>query len=301
MVQKSRRIPVHGWLVVNKTAGHTSSAVVQKLKWLLNAEKVGHAGTLDPDATGILAIALGEATKTIQYLTQDLKGYIFTVALGASTTTDDASGQVIQTSSYRPDDKTIRKICKCFLGKIKQVPPTFSAVKIKGQRAYQIARKGYTNFKLAERDLWISELEMLERINEDKVKMKLICGKGGYVRSIARDMGEKLGCFGHVIDLTRVSSGPFSISHALLDKFIFEENVEKVFQHIRPVDSTLGHLAKIECTLTEANEIQHGKAIKLNTYSKDETMAFVCFMGTPIAIGKILKERFYPKKVLRLL
>jgi len=301
LARKSERRPIHGWLIVNKTAGHTSSAVVQKLKWVLNAQKAGHAGTLDPDASGILAIALGEATKTIPYLTNDLKGYIFTVSLGTSTNTDDATGDIIDKSSIRPTNHEIQEACKTFLGNIKQVPPIFSAVKVNGQRAYKMARMGAKNLNLVARDLWVEELKILERTDKNNVIMKLVCGKGGYVRSLARDLGRNLGCFAHIATLKRVSSGPFSLSKSLSDKFIFSENVAKIKDSILPVDSALKNLHRFECTIEEANDINNGKAIDINFSLVRGADIFVSYKTTPIAIGQIVQHKFYPKKVFRLL
>ena len=210
MARKKGR-EVSGWLVVDKPAGVTSTTVVNKVRWALDAKKAGHAGTLDPAATGVLAVALGEATKTVPYITDALKCYRFAVRMGAATNTDDAEGEVIATSDQRPTDDQIRVGLAAFRGDIQQVPPQFSAVKVDGERAYALARAG-EEMDLAARDLWVESLELIERPEADTVILQMVCGKGGYVRSIARDLGQALGCLGHVLWLRREWSGPFEAS-----------------------------------------------------------------------------------------
>ncbi|MEO6299055.1 MAG: tRNA pseudouridine(55) synthase TruB, partial [Paracoccaceae bacterium] len=188
---------VSGWLVVDKPAGITSTSVVNKVKWAFGAQKAGHAGTLDPAATGVLAVALGEATKTVPYVTDALKCYRFVVTFGAATSTDDAEGEVVETSASRPSDAEILAALGGFRDEIQQVPPQFSAVKVDGARAYDLAREG-EEMDLAARPLWVERLEMIGRPDADHVELEMICGKGGYVRSIARDLGRLLGCLGHV-------------------------------------------------------------------------------------------------------
>ena len=208
MARKKKGRDVSGWVVVDKPAGLTSNAVVGKLRWAFGAKKAGHAGTLDPAATGVLAIALGEATKTVPYVTDALKAYEFTVRFGVATNTDDAEGEVIETSDNRPSDDEIRAELPAFEGDILQVPPAFSAVKIDGERAYARARAG-EEVELAARPLWVESLEMTGRPDADHVTLRMVCGKGGYVRAVARDLGRALGCLGHVTTLRRTWSGPF--------------------------------------------------------------------------------------------
>ena len=199
---------VSGWLIVDKPAGITSTAVVNKVKWAMAAQKAGHAGTLDPAATGVLAVALGEATKTVPHITDALKCYRFMVRFGAATTTDDAEGSVIATSATRPGEDAIRAALPAFRGQIEQVPPQFSAVKVEGERAYDLAREG-ERLDLAPRPLWVDSLDLIDRPDPDHALFEMVCGKGGYVRSIARDLGAALGCLGHVLWLRREWSGPF--------------------------------------------------------------------------------------------
>ena len=205
---------VSGWLVVDKPAGVTSTDVVNKVKWAFGAQKAGHAGTLDPAATGVLAVALGEATKTVPYITDALKCYRFVVTLGAATTTDDAEGAVTATATQRPADADIAAALARFRGDIQQIPPQFSAVKVDGARAYDLARDGEA-LDLAARPLFVDRLDLIARPDADHVELEMVCGKGGYVRSIARDLGQALGCLGHVLWLRRTWSGPFHASDGI--------------------------------------------------------------------------------------
>ena len=191
MARKRKGRPVHGWLIIDKPSSVTSTAVVNKARWAFQAQKAGHAGTLDPLATGLLAVAFGEATKTIALAQEGLKTYRFTVRLGQRTTTDDSEGDVIATSDRRPGDDAIGAALAAFEGQIEQVPPQFSAVKVDGERAYDLARDG-VEMELAARPLWVESLRLIARLDADHAELELICGKGGYVRAIARDLGEAL-------------------------------------------------------------------------------------------------------------
>ena len=203
MARRKKGRALSGWLIVDKPLGITSSAVVNKAKWAFDAQKAGHAGTLDPEATGVLAIAFGEATKTVPYVTDSMKAYRFTVRLGQATNTDDGEGEVIRESDLRPSADEIRASLPEFSGDIMQVPPQYSAVKVDGERAYKRARDG-EEMELAARPLFVESLELVEMPDADHAVFEMICGKGGYVRSIARDLGQALGCFGHVVQLRRV-------------------------------------------------------------------------------------------------
>lgn len=213
MARRKKGRDISGWLIVDKPAGVTSTTVVNKVRWALDAKKAGHAGTLDPTATGVLAIALGEATKTVPYVTDAMKAYRFTMRLGSATNTDDTEGEVIATSDTRPTDAEIIAALPAFTGNIEQVPPQFSAVKVDGERAYARAREG-EEMDLKSRPLLVESLQMISR-DGDLLVLEMVCGKGGYVRSIARDLGATLGCLGHVDHLRRIWSGPFEPSDGL--------------------------------------------------------------------------------------
>ena len=206
---KRKGRPVSGWLVLDKPVGMGSTEAVSKVKWLFEAEKAGHAGTLDPLASGMLPIALGEATKTVPYVMDGTKVYRFAVAWGEERTTDDLEGPVSRSSASRPDEAAIRALLPRYTGVILQVPPLFSAIKIEGERAYDLARDGET-FEIPPREVEIDRLDLVETTPEGHAVLEVECGKGTYVRSLARDMGRDLGCFGHVAWLRRVEVEPFT-------------------------------------------------------------------------------------------
>lgn len=292
---------ISGWLVIDKPAGPTSTAVVNKVRWALQAKKAGHAGTLDPDATGVLAIALGEATKTVPYITDALKAYAFTVRLGQATNTDDAEGEIIATSDKRPTDVEIKAALGAFVGDVMQVPPKFSAVKIDGQRAYKLARDG-EDVEIAARPLWVEELVITDRPDGDHVTLEMICGKGGYVRSIARDLGNALGCFGHVRDLRRIWSGPFEASDALT-----LAQVEKMAQspeldaHLRPVADGLAELPEVRATPEGAIRMRNGNPGMV--FASDVEYGDECWAsldGVPVAVGRYKAGELHPARVFNL-
>ncbi|MFT4716890.1 MAG: tRNA pseudouridine55 synthase [Paracoccaceae bacterium] len=289
---------ISGWLVIDKPAGITSSAVVNKAKWAFDAKKAGHAGTLDPEATGVLAIAFGEATKTVPYITDALKAYRFTVRLGQATNTDDTEGEVIHTSDSRPTDAEIKTALAPFIGDIRQVPPKFSAVKIDGQRAYKLARDG-EDIELAARDLWVEALEFIGRPDPDHVELELTCGKGGYVRAIARDLGEALGCYGHVNSLRRIWSGPFETSDGiefeLLDKLAKTGELD---QYLLPLETGLTDLPELRLTPEGAAKLRNGNpGMVLSSDVEYGDEAWASLAGQPVAIGIYMAGELHPTRV----
>ncbi|OIQ27261.1 MAG: tRNA pseudouridine(55) synthase TruB [Alphaproteobacteria bacterium MedPE-SWcel] len=298
MGRKRKGRDISGWLVVDKPAGLTSTAVVNKVRWAFDAKKAGHAGTLDPDATGVLAVALGEATKTVPYITDAMKAYTFTVTLGAATNTDDAEGEVIATSETRPSDDEIKEALLGFIGEIQQVPPKFSAVKVDGQRAYKLARDG-EDVELAARPLWVEELVMLDRPDADHVILEMTCGKGGYVRSIARDLGERLGCLGHVLKLRRTWSGPFDAEDGITLEQI--DNLAKspeLDQFLRPLEEGLGDLPELKCTDQGAVRLRNGNpgmVIASDVEYGDE--AWASLNGQAVAVGIYKAGELHPSRV----
>ncbi|MAW08185.1 MAG: tRNA pseudouridine(55) synthase TruB [Halobacteriovoraceae bacterium] len=301
MGRKRKGRDISGWLVVDKPAGLTSTAVVNKVRWAFDAKKAGHAGTLDPEATGVLAVALGEATKTVPYITDAMKAYTFTVTLGAATNTDDAEGEVIATSAVRPSDEEIKEALLGFLGEIQQVPPKFSAVKVDGQRAYKLARDG-EEVELAARPLWVEELVMLDRPDADHVVLEMTCGKGGYVRSIARDLGEKLGCLGHVQQLRRIWSGPFDAEEGVSLEQIDElAKSPEIDQFLRPLEEGLADLPELKCTAQGVVRLKNGNAgmvIASDVEYGEE--AWASFEGKPIAVGVYKAGELHPSRVFQL-
>ena len=206
--RKKKGRPVSGWLIFDKPKGMGSTEAVSKIKWLFKAEKAGHAGTLDPLASGMLPIALGEATKTVPYVMDGTKIYRFTVTWGAERTTDDLEGEVSAASDNRPDEAAIKALLPKYTGVIQQTPPKFSAIKIAGERAYDLARGG-EEVEIPSREVEIDRLELIERPDDATAIFEVECGKGTYVRSLARDMGRDLGCYGHIADLRRTEVAPF--------------------------------------------------------------------------------------------
>jgi len=299
MGRKRKGRDISGWLVVDKPAGMTSTAVVNKVRWALGAAKAGHAGTLDPEATGVLAVALGEATKTVPYITDALKCYEFSVRLGQATNTDDAEGEVIAESTTRPSDDQIKENLNAFIGDIMQVPPKFSAVKIDGQRAYKLARDD-EDFEIAARPLFVESLVMLDRPDDDHVLLEMVCGKGGYVRSIARDLGAALGCYGHVEWLRRVWSGPFEATDGIsveeIDRLAKQPELD---EHILALEIGLDDLPEVTTTVEGATKLRNGNPGI--AFPKDEIEygdeCWASLDGHAVAIGRFKGGELHPSKV----
>jgi tRNA pseudouridine55 synthase len=289
---------ISGWLVVDKPAGVTSTTVVNKVKWAFSAQKAGHAGTLDPAATGVLAIALGEATKTVSLITDALKCYRFVVTLGAATTTDDAEGTVIATSDLRPTDADILAALPAFRGDIDQIPPQFSAVKVDGARAYDLAREG-EEMDLASRPLWVDRLDLISRLDADHVELEMVCGKGGYVRSIARDLGRVLGCLGHVQWLRREWSGPFTASEGIsladIDRLAQTEELDS---WLKPLELGLADLPEMTATPEGAVRLRHGNpGMVIGPSLPYGTEAWASYQGRAVAVGHYRGGELHPSRV----
>ena len=288
---------VTGWLIVDKPAGVTSTAVVNKVKWALSAQKAGHAGTLDPDATGVLAVALGEATKTIPHITDALKCYRFRVTLGAATDTDDASGVVIATSAQRPTDAGIETALGAFRGAIQQVPPQYSAVKVDGERAYDLARDGEA-MDLAARPLWVDSLTMLGRPDADHVDLEMVCGKGGYVRSIARDLGQALGCLGHVQWLRREWSGPFRADQGVtMETVEAEAKTDALDARLLPLELGLQGLPEFHATPEGAVRLRNGNPGQVIGHADWGTEGWASLDGLAVAVGHYRGGELHPSRV----
>jgi len=298
MGRKRKGRDISGWLVVDKPAGMTSTAVVNKVRWAMDAKKAGHAGTLDPEATGVLAVALGEATKTVPYITDALKAYTFTVRLGQATNTDDAEGEVIAESAARPTDDDIKQALSPFIGEIMQVPPKFSAVKIDGQRAYKLARDG-EDVELTARPLWVEELVLVDRLDDDHVVLEMTCGKGGYVRSIARDLGAALGCHGHVRELRRIWSGPFEAKDGLNIEQIDEmAKTTALDEYLHPLETGLTDLPELKCTPEGATRLRNGNpgmVLASDVEYGDE--AWASLDGQAVAVGIYKSGELHPSRV----
>ncbi|QJF49931.1 tRNA pseudouridine(55) synthase TruB [Roseobacter ponti] len=292
---------ISGWLVVDKPAGITSTSVVNKVRWAFDAKKAGHAGTLDPDATGVLAVALGEATKTVPYVTDALKAYEFTVRLGQATNTDDAEGEVIAQSDLRPDDEAIKEALQSFIGDIEQVPPQFSAVKIDGERAYKRARDG-EEMEIAARPLYVDSLLLTDRPDADHVMLEMVCGKGGYVRSVARDLGAALGCFGHVRELRRTWSGPFDAADGLTLQQIDEmAKTPALDAHIKPLEIAFTDLPEVRATQEGAVRLRNGNpGMVMAPGVEYGDTCWASFDGRAVAVGTYRSGELHPTRVLKI-
>ena len=301
MARRRKGRDISGWIVIDKPAGKTSTAVVNKVRWAFQAKKAGHAGTLDPDATGLLAIALGEATKTVPYVTEAIKAYEFTIRLGASTNTDDGEGEVIASSDLRPSDDEIRAALGNFTGDILQVPPKFSAVKIEGQRAYAMARAG-EDVELAPRALFVESLALISRPDPDHAALEMVCGKGGYVRSIARDLGKTLGCFAHVETLRRLWSGPFDLEDAVtLDQIEALAHSPELDDYLMPLEIGLADLPELPTTAEGAQRLANGNpGMVIAADAEYGDLAWASHQGRPVAVGVYKAGELHPTRVFRL-
>lgn len=292
---------ISGWIVIDKPAGVTSTAVVSKLRWALDAKKAGHAGTLDPAATGVLAVAFGEATKTVPYVTDAMKCYRFQVRFGAATTTDDAEGEVIGTSAARPADAEIEAALPAFRGDIMQVPPQFSAVKVDGERAYDLAREG-EQMELAARPLFVESLILTGRPDADTAEFEMVCGKGGYVRSVARDLGRALGCLGHVQWLRREWAGPFSVTDAqTLETIERLARTPELDALVQPLEIGLEDLTEVRATAEGAVRLSHGNpGMVIATGVEFGEEVWASYEGRPVAVGRYMGGELHPARVFNL-
>jgi tRNA pseudouridine55 synthase len=297
MARKKGR-DISGWLIVDKPAGITSTSVVNKVRWALDAKKAGHAGTLDPDATGVLAVALGEATKTVATITDALKCYDFTVNWGAETTTDDASGEITRTSETRPTADQVQAALAGFIGEIMQVPPAFSAVKVDGERAYDLAREG-EELELAARPLWVESLTLTEA-DTNTARLEMVCGKGGYVRSIARDLGRELGCLGHVAHLRRTWSGPFEVENSIAFDKVDRETQDWLDGQLLPLETALADLPMLRATPDGARRIRNGNPGEVTGGADWGELVWVADAEGPVCIGRYQGGMVQPERVFNL-
>ena len=304
---KRKKRDVNGWLVLDKPVGMTSTHAVSVVKRLLQAKRAGHAGTLDPLASGLLPIALGEATKTVPFVMDGRKIYRFTVRWGEERDTDDAEGRATETSVERPTPEAVRALIPRFSGLIEQVPPRFSAVKIGGERAYDLARDGAV-VELAPRPIEIHHLELVETPDPDHGVLAAECGKGTYVRALARDMGRALGCFGHVVALRRTAVGPFTeqIATSL-------EALQRMTQPgaevdivagsaILPVDAGLAALPALRVSTADAGRLARGQAVLLRGRDAPvmEGWVSVSAHGGLVALAQVEKGELRPRRIFNL-
>jgi tRNA pseudouridine55 synthase len=292
-----KRIEVNGWVVLDKPVGMTSTHAVSRLKHIFNAKKAGHAGTLDPLASGILPIAFGEATKTVPFVQDGEKAYRFTVRWGAETDTDDSDGEITAQSQLRPAPEDILAQLPNFIGTIQQKPPAFSAIKINGERAYDLARDGETP-DLAFRPVAIHSLDLV-RADQDEAAFEARCGKGTYVRAIARDLGRALGCFGHVTALRRTRVGPFMEVDAVALADLAEGPIEP--NALRRVEAGLMEMPRVAVDRDAAARLRRGQSVLLRGQEAPlEGAAYAACGGVVIAVGSVEKGELIPGRVFNM-
>ncbi|MGJ0395974.1 MAG: tRNA pseudouridine(55) synthase TruB [Methylocystis sp.] len=293
----SNRAIVDGWVALDKPVGLTSTQAVSRLKRIYNAQKAGHAGTLDPLASGILPVAFGEATKTVPFVQDGEKAYRFTVRWGAETNTDDSDGRMTRDSADRPARAAIEALLPQFTGEILQTPPQFSAIKIAGERAYDIAREG-EQVELKPRAVRIDSLTLLD-VSRDDATFVMECGKGAYVRALARDLGRVLGCFGHVTALRRTRVGPFIEEDAYTLDAI--ENQNMAAEALLSVEAGLSELPCVVVDRDMAARLRRGGSVILRGRdAPHEGVVYAACGGVPIAFGEIVQGALAPARVFNL-
>ncbi|WP_145012184.1 tRNA pseudouridine(55) synthase TruB [Pseudomonas oryzihabitans] len=300
-VKRIRR-QVHGVLVLDKPRGFSSNAALQKVRWLLNAEKAGHTGSLDPLATGVLPLCFGEATKFSQYLLDADKGYSTVAQLGITTTTGDAEGEVLERQAVAVDEAAIQAALPAFRGQIEQIPPMYSALKRDGQPLYKLARAGEVVEREA-RSVTIARLELLA-LQEDRATLEVACSKGTYVRTLVEDLGARLGCGAHVAELRRTQAGPFGLVQAIsleeLEAAHAEGGAEALDRFLLPVDSGLEHWPLVQLTQHSAYYWLHGQPVRAANAPKFGLMRVQDDQGRFIGIGEIDDEgQVAPRRLIR--
>ena len=308
MGRKRRGKAIHGWIIIDKPGGLSSNAVVGRVRRLTGAAKVGHAGTLDPMATGVLPMALGEATKIVSYLMDGAKAYRFTVRWGEQRDTDDAEGEVVATSDARPAKEQILAVLGNFIGDIEQVPPVFSAIKIEGKRAYALARADQAP-EMKPRTIHIEDLKLLSVVDADHAEFEAISGKGAYMRSLARDLGTALGTVGHIAQLRRIAVGPFDEKQAIsLDKLESLRHSAPLSEHLLPVETVLDDIPALALTETEARKLSQGQAVPVLPVASRSPLknigqgdvVRVMAEGRLVALAKINGGEIRPFRVMNL-
>ena len=306
MARRRKGLPIDGWLLFDKPQGMTSTQAVSRVKRLYQANKAGHAGTLDPLATGVLPIALGEATKTVPYVMDGQKAYRFTVRFGAETDTDDAEGKIVETSDARPTRAEIEAALPALTGRIMQTPPRYSALKIDGARAYDLARDEEA-FELSPRAVQIDRLTLMDMPDADHCVIEAECGKGTYVRAVARDLGRTLGCGGHVAALRRTRVGIFTEDdsqslEALESLAGGEDGHHALVGVLKPVETALGDLPELSLSGPDAARLKTGQAVLLR--GRDAPIlsgeAYAMSKGKLVAIGEVAQGELRPRRIFNL-
>jgi tRNA pseudouridine55 synthase len=307
--QQFRRVKrdVHGWIVLDKPVGMTSTQAVGAIKRLFSCKRAGHAGTLDPLATGALPIALGEATKTVPFVMDSRKIYRFTVRWGEERDTDDADGRVVATGAARPQRHEIEALLPRYTGTVMQVPPRFSAIKIDGERAYDLARDGEA-VELAARPVEIHRLALVDVADAEHAEFEAECGKGTYVRSLARDMGRALGCRGHIEALRRTAVGPFGESDLISLESLSDlchraaAGEGNLADALLPIETALDDIPALAVNRADAARLQRGQAVLLR--GRDAPIfhgtVYVTASGRLLALAEVDRGEIVPKRVFNL-
>lgn len=303
---KRQKTPVHGWVILDKPYGMSSTQAVGKVRFLFNAEKAGHGGTLDPLASGLLPIALGEATKTVSHAMDGRKVYRFTARWGEERTTDDLEGEVTVRSDRRPAQSEIEDVLPRFTGEIMQAPPAFSAIKVDGERAYDLARAGEA-VELAERPVMIEALRLVEAPDPDHATFEVTCGKGTYIRSLARDMARALGTVAHVSMLRRIAVGPFGEAHMIsLEKLSDLSHKapggDAINGVLLPIETVLDGIPALAIDEEKARRLKLGQPVLLRgaNASIAEDVVLVMSGGKPLGLGQISEGTLKPKRLFNL-
>ncbi|MGE0767320.1 MAG: tRNA pseudouridine(55) synthase TruB [Hyphomicrobiaceae bacterium] len=303
MARRKKGNPINGWIILDKPVGMTSTQAVGKVRWLFQAQKAGHAGTLDPLATGVLPIALGEATKTVPYAVDGAKAYEFTVRWGVETDTDDAEGRIAETSDRRPSRREIEAVLPDFLGEILQTPPQFSAIKIQGERAYDLARSG-EKVALEPRPVLIERLELVGTPDDETGVFEAACGRGTYVRALARDMGRRLGCLGHVTQLRRTRVAAFDAESAVTVADLEAahdagDGGVSLTRYLQPIELALSDLIELNVSQQDAARLARGQTVLMRGRDAPITTgeAYAVCKGTLIALCEIERGEIMPVRV----
>lgn len=293
---------IDGWLCIDKPAGLTSTDVVNRVRRITDAAKAGHGGTLDPLATGVLPLALGEATKTVTYVMDGTKHYRFVARFGEARDTDDLDGEVVAASDHRPSDDEIRHLLPRFVGRIEQVPPRYAAVKVAGERAYDLARRG-EEVVLEARPVTVHRLEMALRRSADEAVFLMECGRGAYVRSIVRDLGRDLGCHAHVVELRRTRVGRFVEDQAVgletLERLVADDALP---QALLPISIALDEVPALSLTGPQADRLRAGQTIRvapqlLEGETGDDGTVRAMAAGRVVALARLTGADLSPLRV----
>ena len=305
---KAKATAVNGWLVIDKPLGLTSTQVVGRVRRVLRPRKLGHGGTLDPLATGLLPIAMGEATKTVSYVMDGPKSYRFTLRWGQATETDDAEGAVIEESEERPDTAAIEAVLPRFRGEIEQIPPLYSAIKVGGRRAYDLAR-AQADFELKPRRVTVHEIALTGQPDRDHAVFDVRCGKGTYMRSLARDLGRAAGTLAHITELRRLTVGPFTETDAIsLESLESLGHSPAALEQVLPVETALDDIPALALSETEANRLRCGQAVSMVARANRERIRDLCngaivfasAGGKPVALARYEAGEIHPVRVLNL-